>query len=118
MRLAQLEVTGLFDQYRHLVRFPDQPQGEPRPSIVIIFGPNGIGKTTLLRMLRGLLRLDFNVFRRLPFAKCNLMFSDGASIEVEPVAKKTGPRPLSVRYRDHHVTLDPNRPGALNESDN
>jgi len=46
------------------------------------------------------------------------MFSDGASIEVEPVAKKTGPRPLSVRYRDHHVTLDPNRPGALNESDN
>ena len=52
------------------------------PSLVILHGRNGVGKTTLLRMLDGLMRLDFDVFREVPFVSSGLRFNSGQQITV------------------------------------
>ena len=55
MRIKQIEVTNLFGVFNHVVplKFTD--------NITIIHGPNGLGKTVLLKMVNGL----FNSLTRL-----------------------------------------------------
>ncbi len=50
------------------------------PAVVFIHGRNGIGKTTVLRMLEGIMRLDFNPFRQIPFTSATLTFRGKKSI--------------------------------------
>lgn len=115
-QLDKFEVRGLFGQLDHDITFPTPLEGKPGPSLVILHGPNGIGKTTILRMLDGLMRLNFNPFRRVPFKACSLQFTTGESIEVRPQQNDVL-LSLSVCYDDLEVELHPRRPGALNEED-
>lgn len=118
MHLKRLTVTGLFHQFNHEIIFPTLNQQESSASIVILHGPNGIGKTTLLRMLNGLLALDFNPFRAVPFMRCELQFSTDEIMSVQPSTDlDTIPPPLIVTFRDASVTLSGARPGAANEAD-
>ena len=57
MQLKTFKIEGLFDIRNHSVTFPIQIEGNIRPAVVILHGLNGVGKTTMLRMLDGLLRL-------------------------------------------------------------
>ena len=64
---SEFEVDGLVGRYHHHIKFPVSKPDEPQPSLVILHGPNGVGKTTVLRMIDGLMRLDFDPFRENPF---------------------------------------------------
>lgn len=112
MQLNRFEVRGLFDEWDHAIAFPTPLEDSPGPSLVILHGPNGVGKTTILRMIDGLMRLDFNPFRRVPFKYCKLFFTTGQSIEVEPKNNDELER-LIVRFDGHEVELHPKTPGAL-----
>jgi len=83
------------------------------PSVVILFGPNGIGKTTLLQMLDGFMRLDFDAFRRVPFGRAHLKFSNGKILYVKRLDDGT----LRVSFGNHSVVLSGERKGAADESD-
>ena len=61
MQLAEFEVLGLFGRYDHRIKFPISKEKDPRPSLVILHGGNGVGNTTILRMIDGFMRLDFDV---------------------------------------------------------
>lgn len=113
VQLAKFEIFGLFDEMDHSITFPTPPEGNPTPSLVILHGPNGVGKTTMLRMIDGMMRLDFNSFRRVPFRLGKLHLTTGESIEVEPKREHETLRSLMVRYLDFEVELDPRTPGAL-----
>lgn len=115
MQLARLIVNGLFDQFEHNVHFPDTDDKNPKPSVVVLHGPNGVGKTTVLRMLDGLMRLDFNPFRKVPFSYCSLSFTTGESISIETVKNGSPVRALRVRFEEHEVILSGEKPGALLE---
>src|SRR5436305_15074222 len=110
MRLSSLEVTGLFGIHNHRLEFPQSDEDNPKPTIMILYGANGVWKTTLLRMLNGIMHLDFNPFRSVPFASCRLTLSDQAVVDVRPTSDKTLTH-LDVTFRDHTVQLHPTKPG-------
>lgn len=75
-RITQFELEGLFGYVRHTVNFrQDAP--------TIVTAPNGAGKTHILRIITGILSLDFYSLLSAPFGEARLTFSDGRSIVVE-----------------------------------
>ena len=62
MRLKNIRVTKLFGLFDHdiSVRLDDR--------VTIIHGPNGFGKTAILKMAQALLTNHFSTFRRAPFS--------------------------------------------------
>jgi ABC-type hemin transport system ATPase subunit len=114
VQISELVVHGLFGRYDHKVSLPTASEEASLPSVVILYGPNGIGKTTVLRMFDGLMRLDFDVFREVPFVSCHLDFTTGQRLQVS--RHKTG---LQVTFDSQEVLLNPNlgRKGALHSRD-
>ncbi len=76
LRLQRIEVDKLFGIYDHHI---DLNLGD---RVTLLHGPNGVGKTTVLRMIDGLLRYNFAHLRRVPFARLRLRFQDGSAIEL------------------------------------
>lgn len=116
IQLARFEVRNLFGKLNHDIDFPVPVEGRSGPSVTILHGANGVGKTTILRMIEGMLRLDFNPCRKMPFRECALYFTSGDSISVN--RKTNGDLySLIVRYADFEVELDPREPGPLRTED-
>lgn len=113
MQLTELSVQGLFGKYDHKVSFPTSGEDEARPSVVIIHGPNGVGKTTILRMLSGMMRLDFSLFRAIPFSVARLSFSTGKHQEVT----KREDGVLAVTFDGTTALLDPGHSGPWRPED-
>ena len=105
VELASISVKGLFGRYDHTIDFPHAGiYLESDPALVIIHGQNGVGKTTLLLMLDGLMRLDFDVFRVRPFRECRLKFSSGKVL----AARSLGiGQPLQVTFAKHRTSSGP-----------
>jgi predicted ATP-binding protein involved in virulence len=77
MRIKQISVYGLFDLFDHEIVLNE------RERITIIHGPNGFGKTCLLRMIDGFFNGDFTVFEETPFRKISAWLDDGRQISIE-----------------------------------
>ena len=75
-RLRRIEVDGLFGIYNHRIDL------NLRDRVTLLHGPNGVGKTSVLRMVDALLRNDFTCFKRIPFARFLLEFEDGSTLEL------------------------------------
>ena len=75
-RLQLVEVDGLFGIYDYHIDLNLDDR------VTLLHGPNGVGKTTVLRMIDGLLRHNFAHFRRIPFARLLLGFQDGSILEL------------------------------------
>lgn len=94
-RLVSLEVDGLLDQFNHKVDFPeDWP-------FVILYGPNGVGKTKMLELIAALFELNSARVARTPFAKATLVFDDGSRLVVtrDTEESRTNAEP-SEEYED------------------
>lgn len=77
MRLKRISVSNLFNVFDHPI---DLNLDE---HITIIHGPNGFGKTVILRMLDGLFNAKFGIFRSVPFDNFQVEFTDGRKIRLE-----------------------------------
>lgn len=99
MQLQRVQVKGLFGLFDHEVTFP------PGESVVIIHGPNGLGKTAVLRMIGALVSGHLDVFQQLPFKEFILEFDDGS--------KRWAYRPESDNNAaEADVELYESRPGS------
>ena len=112
MQLKEFRVTGLFGIYDHTVPFVTSEDEEQDASVVIIHGYNGVGKTTTLKMIAGILKLEFDVFRQVPFTFAELKFSTGESLQVF----NRGEDSLEVGFADKTVHLHPDHGGPKNPS--
>lgn len=104
MRIRNISIKGLFGTFDHEIPlFLREP-------ITIIHGPNGVGKTSILKLVSGTLQHSTKLLRSVPFARLRLHFEDASILEVEPaIALETetsaarrhvGPRPRRViNYR-------------------
>lgn len=114
MQLKSFRIEGLFGTLDHKIGFPLPSDEGTSPALVILCGRNGIGKTTILRMLDGLMRLDFDTFRAIPFRSCSLEFSPKGLLKV--TSRGQGKlEALEVTFDDQTASLHPHRSGPLND---
>lgn len=114
MQLSRFIVNGLFGKYDHDIVFPTAMEPDPKPSVVILHGPNGIGKTTILRMLNGMMSLDFSTFREVPVKDAALHFNTGEVLLVEFEGED---RVIKVTFGDIAALLHPQHSGAWQDDD-
>ena len=78
MRIRNISIEGLFDTFDHEI-----PLFQHEP-LTIIHGPNGVGKTSILKLISGCLRPSLPLLRSVPFKKLSLTFDDESILEVAP----------------------------------
>ena len=76
LRLQRIVVDGLFGTYNHDINL------NLHDRVTLLHGPNGVGKTVILEMVRALLGGRFDYFRTIPFSQFSLSFHDGSIIEL------------------------------------
>jgi predicted ATP-binding protein involved in virulence len=80
MQIKQISVEGLFGTFDHIVQL------NTKERITIIHGPNGFGKTAMLRLLNGFFNSRYLVFQAIPFSNFQVEFDDGSSIEIVKIS--------------------------------
>ncbi len=84
--LTKIIIEKLFDKFDYTIEL--KPEG-----ITILTGPNGYGKTTVLKILDALAKGDVRFFIQLPFERISLEFSD---VEHVVLFKENGELPLTI----------------------
>lgn len=75
-RLRRIEVDGLFGLYDHRIDLALDDR------VTLLHGPNGVGKTTILRIVDALLRDRIADLQRIPFRRLAVEFRDQAVLEL------------------------------------
>ncbi len=76
-RIKSISVNGLFNQFNHHIDFNIDER------ITILHGINGVGKTTILRMINNLFNLRIFAFNEIPFSSFVVELSNGNKIKIE-----------------------------------
>ncbi len=76
-RIKRIEVIGLFGLYDHVIDLKLEDR------VTILHGPNGVGKTVLLQMIRALLSNELRDIAQIPFERFSAVFTDGTSVKIE-----------------------------------
>jgi ABC-type transport system involved in cytochrome c biogenesis ATPase subunit len=88
-QIRQFVVEGLFDSaLTHKIDFSKDGR------VTIIAGPNGVGKTHILRLIHAILGLQISTMLRMPFQTAHLKFADGRTLTV---SRLTGDHPRESR---------------------
>ena len=75
-RLQRIEVDRLFGIYNHHIDLKLDDR------VTLLHGPNGVGKTTILKMVDALLTHNIWYFLGVPFERLSLVFHDGAKLDL------------------------------------
>ncbi|MCW6035824.1 AAA family ATPase [Spirulina subsalsa FACHB-351] len=96
MKIKQISVSELFGIFDHIIPLNTHER------ITIIHGPNGFGKTAILRMLNGFFNSQYSVFRTIPFTKFRVDFDNGSYVEIwknpEGVQKAKTKEPIKIEF--------------------
>lgn len=77
MRIKKITVNDLFGMFCHEIPLNMDDH------ITIIHGPNGIGKTILLKMLNALFKSSYEEFRNIPFSELSVDFDDESTLSLK-----------------------------------
>lgn len=83
LRITKIEIKKLFGLYTHTIELKLEDR------VTIIHGPNGVGKTVLLRLMKYLFSGRYFELLRVPFESLLVVFSDGAQLTVTQPKSKT-----------------------------
>ncbi len=93
MRITKISVKGLFGYLDHEIPLNQESR------ITIIHGPNGVGKTVLMRMVDGLFRYDYELLGSIPFLQLRIAFSTAEFMIIE---KRKSEESISFRYENNN----------------
>lgn len=85
MKIQKISVHGLFGVFDHEILL------NLSEKITIIHGPNGFGKTAILRMLNGFFNTQYSVFKKTSFKDFRIDFVNGNSIIIRKNVKDKAP---------------------------
>ena len=74
MRITKISVKGLFGMFDHEIPLNQESR------ITILHGPNGVGKTVLMRMVNGLFNYDYESFKTVPFHYLSVKFDNHTTL--------------------------------------
>ncbi|MBB5748036.1 AAA family ATPase [Micrococcus sp. TA1] len=77
--IVNASASGILGEYDHTLSFASEDD------FVIIYGPNGVGKTKFLEIIDSLSRLDGYRIAKLPFESAVLHYSDASKLSVERI---------------------------------
>jgi len=80
--IKELSVHGLFCMFNHRVVLNEKDR------ITIVYGPNGIGKTTLLLLLNSIFNKKFSELRKTIFSRIEIIFHDDTSLQITKKAQE------------------------------
>ena len=100
MVLKRIGITRLFGIYDYELNLIDKSLS----NVTIIDAPNGMGKTTLLRLINAAIIGDLDCLESIPFDMFDLQFDNGAHIFIE---SGTNPPLLDVPLKDAVRLLRP-----------
>lgn len=86
MKISEISVQGLFARFDHDISL------NPHERITIMLGPNGYGKTTILRILNVLFNLSPRSLGRMPFEELHVIFDDESRLTVVRTPGESSPR--------------------------
>jgi len=82
-KIKQISVTNLFGVFNHTIPLHLDER------ITIIHGPNGFGKTAILRLLNDLFNNSGGALRTIPFSELHIDFDDGTRFWVMKDSERT-----------------------------
>lgn len=97
VRVKRIEVKGLFGLYDHTIDLKMEDR------VTILHGPNGIGKTALLRIVKAALEVDPVKLAAKPFALLRIECTDGTILEIMPSYGRMTARPWPPPLLRFHV---------------
>lgn len=103
-RIKRISVTNLFGVFNHTIPLHLDDR------ITIIHGPNGFGKTAILRLLNDLFNKTSGALRTIPFSELHIDFDDGTRFWVTKDSENTSKKPkkalpspkICFHFRDHN----------------
>ena len=102
LRLTRIEVDGLFDVYNHRIELNLENR------VTLLHGPNGVGKTVVLRMTDALLMDQLRFFQTIPFSRFLLGFHDSSTLTLKVDSKSEN--------RDNNYVMELKKGGNTIES--
>lgn len=81
MRISKISIKNLFGTFNHEIILNNEER------VTIIIGPNGYGKTTILKLINSLVLGDFNSLYSTPFEELKIDFINGSSLCIEKKSK-------------------------------
>lgn len=126
MRILQIEINNLFGIFDYQIPLNEEER------ITIIHGLNGLGKTTILRLINSVFSQKFHYLLAIPFNELHFTFDDSSRLTILRTPKSTdASRSLSpilifkyrphnhsestCKYSSHEINLNPMQIAAIRE---
>ena len=111
MQISRLVIRDIYDNYNYNIDF----NSEEKEQITILTGPNGYGKTTILRILKSLNPKSLYYFYVIKFSEIRFFFKDGSKLKITQSYKAESGSKDAVDRKDDlekEVRFDWNKAGG------
>ena len=96
MQISRLQIKKLYDQYNYDIDF----NSEEKEQITILTGPNGYGKTTILRILKSLNPKFLYYFYVIKFSEIIISFDNNTVLNITQNYKTEVESIFAIDYKD------------------
>ncbi|WP_341257783.1 AAA family ATPase [Gordonia malaquae] len=93
LNLIDAKILGVLGEYDHHIPFAAEDDS------IIVYGPNGVGKTKTLEVINAVCRFDGRALSRIPFKSARLRFTESYRIDVSFVDDPEIVEQGQIRFR-------------------